>query len=95
MPEMPQDFSECSGDEIVRLQKENQARSTQLRHEMRALLDSRLARKITKEEFDQQRAVINESVLACRQRGMALDDARLTRAYSDRGLRQRLSSATV
>jgi hypothetical protein len=94
MADMVTDFGECSGDEIVQLQKANQARSTQLRHEMRALLDSRLARKITKEEFDLQRALINEGVLACRQRGMALDDARLSRAYSDRGLRQRLS-ATV
>jgi len=87
MPDVA-DFSQCSAEEILRLQKENQARATNCRYRMRMLLDTRLARKITKEEFDQQRAEINEEVLACRQRGLALDDERLLRAYNALG-RQR------
>jgi SOS response regulatory protein OraA/RecX len=90
MPDVPADLTQFSAEEIINLQKENHARSTALRHRMRALLDSRLARKITKEEFDLERAVINEDVLACRQRGMALEDERFSRAYNSRGTRQRI-----
>jgi hypothetical protein len=91
MHDMPPDFSQLSGDEIVHLQKENQAYSTGLRQEMKELLDSRLARKITKDEFDLQRRRINENVQVRKLRRTALDEARLTRAYGDRGLRQRVS----
>lgn len=89
MADVSTDFSQYSSEEILRLQKENHARSTGLRHQMRALLDSRLARKITKEEFDLQRMQINEEVLACRKRSVAMDDERLTRAYNAIGVRQR------
>jgi hypothetical protein len=48
MPDKHSDFTHFSGDEIIHLQKENQAASSGLRLEMRAMLDNRLARKITK-----------------------------------------------
>jgi hypothetical protein len=83
MPEMFSDFTQFSSVELVHLQQENQAASTALRHEMRTLLNSRLAREINKEEFDLQRKRINDNVLAHKERRTALVDERVTRAYSD------------
>jgi hypothetical protein len=83
MPEMFSDFTQFSSVELVHLQQENQAASTALRHEMRALLNSRLAREINKEEFDLQRKRINDYVLAHKERRTALVDERVTRAYGD------------
>jgi hypothetical protein len=79
MSNMPSDLAELSSDEIIEFQKENYAGSKELRHEMCELLDNRLARKITKEEFDFQRNRINDNVLVLKQRRTALGDARLTR----------------
>jgi hypothetical protein len=95
MADLATDLTQFTNEEILNLLKQNQARSTALRHRMRALLDSRLARKITKEEFDLERSVINEDVLACRQRGMTLDDERYSRAYNARGSRQRVPVSTT
>jgi hypothetical protein len=50
---------------------------------MRALLNSRLAREINKEEFDLQRKRINDCVLDHKERQTALVDERVTRAYGD------------
>jgi hypothetical protein len=79
MPDTPCDFAKFSSDELIQFQKENYAGSKDLRHEMCALLDNRLARKITKEEFDLQRTLINDNVLVLKQRRTALGDERLTR----------------
>jgi hypothetical protein len=81
MYDVPSGFTEFSTEEIVYLKKENHAGATVLRHEMRALLNSRLARNITKDEFDQQRSVINEDLWARRQRVVALDAESLIRAH--------------
>jgi hypothetical protein len=82
------DFTQFSSAEIVYLQRENQAAATGLRNEMRALLNSRLAKELNKEEFDLQRKRINENVLAHKERRTALLDERVARAYNDRGLRK-------
>jgi hypothetical protein len=79
MSDMPSEFTKFSSDELIQFQKENFAGSKELRHEMCALLDNRLARKITKEEFDFQRNLINDNVLVLKRRRSALDDERLTR----------------
>ena len=82
MPEIFSDFTQFSSAEIVYLQRENQVASTALRHEMRALLNSRLAREINKEEFDLRQKRVNEDVLAHKERRTALLDERVARAYA-------------
>ena len=91
MTDMPSDFAKFSSDEIIQFQKENYAGSKELRHEMCALLDNRLARMITKEEFDFQRSLINDNVLVLKQRRTALDDERLTRMRRNPRFAQPLS----
>jgi len=91
MTDMPSDFAKFSSDEIIQFQKENYAGSKELRHEMCALLDNRLARMITKEEFDFQRSLINDNVLVLKQRRTALDGERLTRMRRNPRFAQPLS----
>lgn len=95
MHDVANGFTEFSSEEIAYLKKENQAGAVTLRHEMRVLLNSRLARNITKEEFDLKRSVINDELWAHRQRVIALDDESLIRSYIPRELRQRIFHAAV
>jgi hypothetical protein len=68
----------------------NQAGATGLPREVKVLLESRLARKIAKDEFDLQRRLIDDNVQVRTRQRSAPDETRLTRAYSDRRLRQRV-----
>jgi hypothetical protein len=75
-------FPEFSSKELAYLKKENQAGITMLRQEMRALLQLRLARKITKEAFDFQQSIVNLDLRARCERQIDLENESLIRACS-------------
>jgi hypothetical protein len=80
MPESPDDFSERSLDEVLRIEAENRAWNKRLRQENTALVDSRLAKHISQEEYTARRQSANEDAAECkRQRSILVNEIRCRR----------------
>jgi hypothetical protein len=90
MNDVSRGFPEFSSVEVRDLKKDNQQAIARLTQETRALVNRRLARNITKEEFDAECALIHHELRAHRERARDLDDEYLLRAYEIPGVRQRL-----
>lgn len=80
MPFWPEKIEERSLDEMFRLQAENRAWSKQLRVEAQALVNTRLAKGISLEEYASSRLLAAESSAECRRRA-----ATLSRQIENRG----------
>lgn len=55
MPKWSEDFSQCSLKEVLRLQEENRVWQRELRSTAAALVNSRLAKQISPEEYASKR----------------------------------------
>jgi hypothetical protein len=66
------DFSGSSFEDVLRIEAENRAWHTRLRLEMTALVDSRLAKQISQEEYIVRRQCANEDAAECKRRGTIL-----------------------
>jgi hypothetical protein len=67
------DLSGSSLEEILRSKTENREWNKTLRHRVTALVDSRLAKRISLEEYAVDRQQGNEDAAECKRRGTILD----------------------
>lgn len=72
MPFWPEKIEERNLDEMFRLQADNRAWSKQLRLEAQVLVNTRLAKTISMEEYASSRLLAAESSAECRRRAQAL-----------------------
>jgi hypothetical protein len=72
MPFWPDKIEERSLEEMFRLQAENRAWSKQLRMEAQVLVNTRLAKGITLEEYASSRLLAAENSAECRRRAATL-----------------------
>jgi len=72
MPFWPEKIAERSLDEMFRLQASNRAWSKQLRHESQVLVNSRLAKTISMEEYTSSRQLAAQQAAECRRRAEVL-----------------------
>jgi hypothetical protein len=72
MPIWPENIEERSLDEMFRLQACNRAWSKQLRQESQALVNSRLAKIISLEEYVSSREQAAQQAIECRRRADVL-----------------------
>jgi hypothetical protein len=82
MPFWPENTDECSLDEMFRLQACNRAWSKQLRQESQVLVNSRLAKVISMEEYSSSRELAAGQAAECRRRAESL-----SRLIESRGAR--------
>lgn len=82
MPFWPENIEEQSLDEMFRLQACNRAWSKQLRQESQVLVNSRLAKVISMEEYSSGREVAAQQSTECRRRADSL-----SRVIESRGAR--------
>ncbi|MEO7142685.1 MAG: hypothetical protein ABI165_04205 [Bryobacteraceae bacterium] len=74
MPLWSGDFSLSSLDEIVKSQSENRAWSKELRLKTTALVNSRLAKQISQDEYALNRKLTHEQAAECQRRAMILSN---------------------
>jgi len=86
MPLWPDNIEDCSLDEMFRLQACNRAWSKQLRQETQTLVNSRLAKVISMEEYSSSRDLAAQQSAECRRRAESL--SRLIEARGARPLPQ-------
>jgi hypothetical protein len=86
MPFWPEKIEERSLDEMFRLQACNRAWSKQLRQESQVLVNSRLAKTISMEEYSSSREMAAQQSAECRRRADSL--SRLIEARGARPLPQ-------
>jgi hypothetical protein len=79
MPGSSDNLSESSLEEILRADTENRAWSKTLRQKTTALLNSRLAKAISFEEYEVFRQQANEDAAECKRQGTILGDELLRR----------------
>ena len=79
MPWTP-DLSTTTIDEVVKLQNENRASDKEIRLEIRTLVNRRLAKEITAEEYVVKRKVANQATAEFRRRGSLINDELANRA---------------
>jgi len=82
MPFWPENIEERTLDEMFRLQACNRAWSKQLRQESQVLVNSRLAKVISLEEYSSSRELAAQQVAECRRRAESL-----SRQIESRGAR--------
>lgn len=87
MPDWSEDFSQHNLKEVVRLQEENRAWQRELRTNSAAIVNSRLAKQISPEEYTTKRQVVKDSANECKRRGGVLAQEVWTR--------QRMSKRTI
>jgi hypothetical protein len=68
-----EDFSECSLEQILSSQAENRAWGKELRHKTNALVNSRLAKNITQDDYVADRMLAREEAAEYRRRAAILD----------------------
>jgi hypothetical protein len=69
---LPDDLTTCSLEEVVRSQAENRAWSRELRLKSTALVNSRLAKAITLEDYAANRKLVQEEAAECSRRAAVL-----------------------
>ena len=72
MPEWSEDLSQRSLKEIIVLQAENRAWQRELRHRSTALVNSKLAKQISPEEYATKRKVAKDEADECKRQGSIL-----------------------
>jgi hypothetical protein len=78
MSSWPEDFSACSLKEVLGWQAENRAWNKELRLKTNSLVNSRLARSISQDDYLANRKLFHEDAAECRRRANILD-AQITR----------------
>ena len=68
------DLSTCSLDQVIQSQAENRAWGSELRRKSSGLVNSRLAREITMEQYAAVREVARADAAECERRGTKLSD---------------------
>jgi histone H3/H4 len=74
------DLSTTSLDEVVKMQTENRASDKEIRLEIRTLVNRRLAKEITAEEYVVKRKIANQATEEFRRRSTLLSDELAARA---------------
>ena len=69
----PEDFSACSLEEVIKSQTENRAWSKELRRRTDVLVNSRLAKNISQDDYLADRKLAHEESAECRRRAGILD----------------------
>ena len=80
MPQWSDDFSERSLEEIFRSQAENRAWGKELRLRNTALVNNRLAKNISQDDYVADRRLGNEDTIEYRRRAAILDTQIVRRA---------------
>jgi hypothetical protein len=68
MASWPEDLTVCTAEEILRAQVENREWSKALRAEVTALVNDRLMKQISPEEYAAQRGKVGQAETECRRR---------------------------
>ena len=68
----PEDISEYTLEEVLALRIKNRAWQKELRQQTNTLMESKLAKQITHEDYAVQRKVGNEAAAECQRRGAIL-----------------------
>ena len=68
-----EDFSGCGLADILRFQTENRAWSKELRHRTNVLVNSRLAKNLSLDDYLAGRKLVHEDTAECRSRASILD----------------------
>ena len=68
-----EDFAGCSTEEIIRAQIENRAWGKELRDHTGALVNNRLAKRVSQADYLTTRDLVREATMECRRRAMILD----------------------
>ncbi len=74
MPEWPENLSGWSLDELQRFRDENRALAKELRLKSATLINRRLAKEISLEEYMEGRQLGNESAAECKRRALAIEN---------------------
>jgi hypothetical protein len=82
MPRWPEDLSKCSLEEVFRSESENRAWNKELRLRTTALVNSRLAKDISPDEYALSRQISKDDAAECKRRG-----ALLVKEIRSRGVR--------
>lgn len=69
-----EDFSECSLEEVLRSQDENRAWGKELRQKTNALVNNRLAKNISQDDYLADRKLTHEETAEYRRRAAILDN---------------------
>ena len=72
MPTWCEDFSACSLQEVLESQAENRVWSKELRQKANALVNSRLAKVISQDDYLSNRKVAHEEAAECQRRANIL-----------------------
>jgi hypothetical protein len=78
MSSWPEDFSACTLKEVLGWQAENRAWNKELRLKTNSLVNSRLAKNISQDDYLATRKLVHEDAAECRRRANILD-AQITR----------------
>ena len=73
MSSWPDDFSTCSLKEVLGWQAENRAWNKELRLKTNSLVNSRLAKNITQDDYLATRKLVHDETVECRRRANLLD----------------------
>ena len=73
MPQWSEDLSECSLEEVLRSQAENRAWSKELRRKNNDLVNSRLAKNISQEDYAADRKLVQGEAVECQRRANIID----------------------
>jgi hypothetical protein len=68
-----EDFSGCGLEEILQWQAENRAWSRELRRKTNSLVNSRLAKEISQDDYLASRKLAHEEAAECQRRATILD----------------------
>jgi hypothetical protein len=79
VPTWSEDFSGRSLQEVVALMTENRAWHKEIRRQTGVLVDSKLAKEISREEYCAHRQRFNDEVAECRRRTAVLTDEIVSR----------------
>lgn len=78
MSSWPEDFSTCTLKEVLGWQAENRAWNKELRLKTNMLVNSRLAKNISQDDYLATRKLVHDETAECRRRANLLD-AQITR----------------
>jgi hypothetical protein len=73
MPYWPEDFSTCSLKEVLGWQAENRAWNKELRLKTSSLVNSRLSKSISQDDYLATRKLVHEETAECRRRAGIID----------------------
>jgi hypothetical protein len=86
MPEWSENFSSRTLQKVLRTKKENRAWSKELRFGMNVVLDKKLAKEISPEEYATNRRRFHDEMAECQRRSTILAQEIIIRIWQDRRL---------